>query len=477
MNLLKIKFFFILLCMANTIFSQSETHYMSSEGTIFKYPETITSNDPTSFEKLSMSSLEKDIRMYDREAKDGEGNWISVEAYVFDLNYNDGLSAKVRVRKDDYTKEDDARKDAEKYAKMMGQLPRFLRGSVKFINLMKGDREWGGNSATQAIDMQIGDISKDYEARGILEETLVHESCHVYFSDTKHNAPDWVKAKKDDPLFISKYASDFPQREDFAESVVPYIALKFRRSRITVDQAKEIVQAIPNRIKYLEKEKYKMYPLTIKDVEENEYRVNKIGKQRWMAENLRTSTCNDGTTKLTTLKVADSKTSVKLNAAPSLVWHDDDENSTKSIKYGPLYNWQAVSSSSCKVCPQGWRIPTYQEWQTLIRRWNYTKDENGNLVEPDKPYRGAGLAYAGRQLRAKDDTWAYKETNTNSSGFSALPGGWLWKGRFNYLGGRSAWWAPNRGNPSCAKIARGDQGTWMSAASKNDLMYIRCIKE
>ena len=216
---------------------------------------------------------------------------------------------------------------------------------------------------------------------------------------------------------------------------------------------------------------------TITDVDGNTYRTVTIDDQTWMAENLRTTTCNDGTTKLATFKIADSKTPVKLNEAPGLVWHNDDENSTRSTKYGPLYTWEAVSNASCEVCPQGWRTPTYQEWQKLVRTWYYTLNEDGELVQPDEPSNGAGLAYAGRQLRAKDDAWPYSETNTNSSGFSALPGGWLWNGRFSYLGSRSAWWAPDNGNPRCAKIARGDHGTWMSAASSGDVLYIRCIKK
>ncbi|MEL7427787.1 MAG: FISUMP domain-containing protein, partial [Bacteroidota bacterium] len=215
----------------------------------------------------------------------------------------------------------------------------------------------------------------------------------------------------------------------------------------------------------------------ITDVEGNTYHTVTIGKQTWMAENLRTSTCNDGTTKLSTIKVADSKSSVKLNATPGIIWHKDDKKSDESLKYGPLYNWQVVSSSGCKVCPQGWRIPTYKEWQTLIRTWYFTRDENAVLIQPDVPSKGAGLEYAGRQLRAKDDSWEYSSTNTNTSGFSALPGGWLWNGRFSYLNKRSAWWAPNNGSPRCAKIARGNHGTWMSAAGTSDVLYIRCIKE
>jgi len=64
------------------------------------------------------------------------------------------------------------------------------------------------------------------------------------------------------------------------------------------------------------------------------------------------------------------------------------ENSPDSCaKYGRLYTWDAAM----KVCPNGWHLPTNQEWETLADftydgslkskngwNWNHFKGENGN---------------------------------------------------------------------------------------------------
>ena len=53
-------------------------------------------------------------------------------------------------------------------------------------------------------------------------------------------------------MFISTYARDNPQREDIAESVLPWLAVRYRPERISSTLAAIIVQAIPNRLAYFD---------------------------------------------------------------------------------------------------------------------------------------------------------------------------------------------------------------------------------
>ncbi|OFZ09148.1 MAG: hypothetical protein A2338_05930 [Bacteroidetes bacterium RIFOXYB12_FULL_41_6] len=109
--------------------------------------------------------------------------------------------------------------------------------------------------------------------------------------------------------------------------------------------------------------------------------------------------------------------------------------------YGGLYQWdemmQYVTTEGAQgVCPDGWHLPGDEEWKTLemalgmsqsqadATGWRGT-DEGGKMKEPD-------LAH-----------WNSPNTGaSNSSGFTALPGGnRLSDGSFYYLGSYGDWWS------------------------------------
>ena len=75
------------------------------------------------------------------------------------------------------------------------------------------------------------------------------------------SAPDWLAAQIADGTFISTYARDFPDREDIAESFLPYLAVRYRSERISQALADTILQTIPNRIAYFDNQSFDMYPI------------------------------------------------------------------------------------------------------------------------------------------------------------------------------------------------------------------------
>lgn len=80
-----------------------------------------------------------------------------------------------------------------------------------------------------------------------------------------------------------------------------------------------------------------------------------------------------------------------------------NDNLTNVQDYGYLYNGFAVLDNS-SICPQGWHIPTKEEWQTLI-------------------YYLGGTNTAGNLLKSKEG-WDDSNFHSNIlSGFTALPGG------------------------------------------------------
>ena len=221
-------------------------------GTIFIDADIITSSDRTTFQGLSFEG-QGVRRMFDRRVND----WVSVEAYLFDASFEDGLAAEIQVNPE-FGSPEGAQVEAEKYAEVIGRLPTALRNDVETVWIHKGTEPFGGGNNNLLIHVGQADL---YAADGILEETLVHEAAHTSLDSPHASAPGWRAAQAADDTFISTYARDFPTREDVAETFVPYLAIRYRSERISQSLATIILQAIPNRIAYLDSLALNMYPI------------------------------------------------------------------------------------------------------------------------------------------------------------------------------------------------------------------------
>jgi hypothetical protein len=220
-------------------------------GTIFIDPDIITTADPTTFEGLSYTG-QAQRTMFDRSVND----WITVDAYLFDATFDDGLGAEVQVNPE-FGSESAAQEQALKYAEVIGRLPTALRLDVETVWIHGGTQLFGGGNNNLLI--HIGQAAL-YEADGILEETFVHEAAHTSLDRVHATSPGWLAAQAADPVFISTYARDNPTREDVAESVLPWFAVRHRRERIDDALADRIVLAIPNRLQYFDAQAFNLYP-------------------------------------------------------------------------------------------------------------------------------------------------------------------------------------------------------------------------
>ncbi len=160
----------------------------------------------------------------------------------------------------------------------------------------------------------------------------------------------------------------------------------------------------------------------ISDADGNFYTSVTIGTQVWMVENLKTTKYNDGTP---IPNITDNTTWAVLTT-PGYCWYNNDI--TKKTPYGALYNWyavDAVSTGGKNVCPTGWHVPSDAEWTTLTSFLGGEDVAGGKLKE-------AGTSH-----------WIPpNEGATNSSGFTALPGGYrLHDGTFSTIGSFGLWWS------------------------------------
>jgi uncharacterized protein (TIGR02145 family) len=188
----------------------------------------------------------------------------------------------------------------------------------------------------------------------------------------------------------------------------------------------------------------------------NHYAVVKIGTQVWMEDNLKTTTLNN-----TTLiqNVTDGNT-WKNSTLPAYCWYND------SIKYkniyGALYNWYAINTG--KLCPTGWVMPDSTAWATLINNTGGTTNAGGAMKQ------------------TCSDFWTSPNTGaTNSSGFTALPGGLrsYFNGKFYYIGNAAFWWSSTAGTSTQALhpyLEYSSASAILLDNSKADGFSVRCIK-
>jgi uncharacterized protein (TIGR02145 family) len=146
-------------------------------------------------------------------------------------------------------------------------------------------------------------------------------------------------------------------------------------------------------------------PATVTDIDGNVYHIITLGTQVWMIENLKTTRFNDGSS---IPLVTDPNAWGNLTNA-GYCWFNNDEATYKDT-YGAMYNFYAATSGN--LAPVGWHVPTDADWTVLT------------------DYLG-GLAVAGGKMKeAGTSHWMYPNTGAdNSSGFTALPGGYR-----NYIG-------------------------------------------
>jgi len=98
-----------------------------------------------------------------------------------------------------------------------------------------------------------------------------------------------------------------------------------------------------------------------------------------------------------------------------------DNDPANCATYGRLYDWETVLG----VCPSGWHLPSDAEWTALTTFLGGVSIAGGKMKE-------AGTAH-----------WSSPNTGaTNSSGFTALPGGnRSYNGVFYYLTEDAYFWS------------------------------------
>ncbi|MBP6459921.1 MAG: fibrobacter succinogenes major paralogous domain-containing protein [Crocinitomicaceae bacterium] len=189
----------------------------------------------------------------------------------------------------------------------------------------------------------------------------------------------------------------------------------------------------------------------VTDVEGNNYKTIIIGKQEWMADNLKVTKYRNGQP----IPHIDDSTVWSQWSAGAYAYYRHD------VKHGVLYNWMTVNDVR-KVCPVGWHVPSNKEWDTLANSLG------GNEV-------------AGGKLKSKLHWEAPNTGATNESDFHALPKGCYGiNGSFNGIGKNAYWWTSTENGELSAwgrEVGFNEAILYVGHGDKRDGLSIRCIKD
>jgi len=191
---------------------------------------------------------------------------------------------------------------------------------------------------------------------------------------------------------------------------------------------------------------------TVTDYDGNVYSTVQIFNRVWMAENLRTTRLNNGT--MITL-VSDSWNWDFLDE-PKRCYYNNEGELYRDV-YGPLYNFYAVKTG--KLCPAGWHVPTRDEWGTLIGYLGGYSAAGGKLKEPGTIH------------------WTDPNTGAdNSSGFTALPGGYRNReGIYGQIGYGGFWWC--NGNREGFSLSYNSSSASFQWFDDSYGASVRCVKD
>ena len=198
------------------------------------------------------------------------------------------------------------------------------------------------------------------------------------------------------------------------------------------------------------------------------YELVAIGDQCWFAENLRTEHYANGDVIPGELSNSEWSNADDTNLGAQAVCNNDASN---LADYGRLYNWYAVDDAR-SLCTSGWHVPTDGEYMILEMALGMSESEANSTG-----WRGS-IAAVGSQLKSSpsdDPSW----DGTNTSGFSALAGGYRNNYGNFYLEGHGYFWSssPDGTGAWYRDLYSGSTGVARYGNARRHGFSVRCVRD
>jgi uncharacterized protein (TIGR02145 family) len=208
---------------------------------------------------------------------------------------------------------------------------------------------------------------------------------------------------------------------------------------------------------------------SVTDIDGNLYHTVQIGTQCWTQSNLKVSKYRNGDNILTGL----SNTAWENTTGGSYAIYNNDP--VNDGLYGKLYNHYAVLDTR-GLCPTGWHVPSDGEWMQLVKYL----DPNADTICSGCVQSGiAGGALKSAATQPTPGGWNSPNMGaSNSSGFTAVPGGQRHLGFFFHLGNYGDWWTSSHSQTFAWNRYMGyNLGVGRDYKNRTDGFSIRCLKD
>ena len=181
-------------------------------------------------------------------------------------------------------------------------------------------------------------------------------------------------------------------------------------------------------------------PITMTDTRDGQkYTIVEIGNQTWFAKNLNYETGDSW-------------------------WYDDSESNGEV--YGRLYTWDSAQIA----CPEGWRLPSDDDWKVLEMQLGMSESE----ANSDELWRGTN---EGDKMKSTSG-WNNNGNGTNSSGFNGLPGG-FYATNYASIGDVAGFWTSSEKSNTSAwerGLDSNNSKVFRFDPPKSSRFSVRCIK-
>jgi uncharacterized protein (TIGR02145 family) len=216
---------------------------------------------------------------------------------------------------------------------------------------------------------------------------------------------------------------------------------------------------------------------SLKDSNNNEYGVVKIGSQLWMTENLKSVTYNNGDS----ITDGTGRGNYSQIPSPRYYFHYNDEIENNEI-YGKLYTWFVVTDDR-GLCPSQWRIPDVADWEKLASQVDALSipydDELGGVQ--DLSAIAGGMLRTPGTLEAGTGLWyTPNQGATNVTKMNIIPSGLRDpSGAFDGMGYNAAFWSYTEKDPATALMFYThyfNPGLHVNTFQKSSGYAVRCVK-
>ena len=258
---------------------------------LFPNRDVFQRSDPSTLKKLTFKK-KRNVRTEEPVGKMNNKvrslRWIAknFKGFSYIAEYEDNIKIEIFIETNKNLKKmgketemNVAEKKAKYFANMFGQMPHFIKKVNRKIYVHRYKSE--NHRLPMGWATRINKIStksfhvfeKGLGCAGYFNnpdedlcyndtaKMMLHELAHVVQGYTKIIIPSkWTKAKNTDKKYCSEYAM-YNDREDFAESVVCWIALRYKSHRLQQGYAKRAKNFIKNRLKFFDELNLNVHPL------------------------------------------------------------------------------------------------------------------------------------------------------------------------------------------------------------------------